>query len=127
MQGKNRMKYFYTVGKTTALLISCLLFSAAIYAEDGKKGQKKDDQEKPDKKAAVLIMRDEEMKKELFQGKELVGCPSALSITVNVVLNSAASPSGVAAATPAFFPSPCTADSCDPKVGGCVHAPAAGP
>ena len=90
MQGKNRMKYFYTVGKTTALLISCLLFSAAIYAEDGKKGQKKDDQEKPDKKAAVLIMRDEEMKKELFQGKELVGCPSALSITVNVVLNSAA-------------------------------------
>ena len=52
--------------KKITLLFICLLFSAVIYAENGKKGPKKEEQDKPDKKSAVLIMRDEAMKKELF-------------------------------------------------------------
>jgi len=72
--------------KIIFLLAFCLLLTAAIYAENGKKNPKNDDQDKPEKKTAVLIMRDEAMKKELFQGQELVGCPSGTSISVNVVL-----------------------------------------
>jgi len=76
--------------KKITLLFICLLFSAVIYAENGKKGPKKEEQDKPDKKSAVLIMRDEAMKKELFRGQELAGCPSASSAILNVVLTAPA-------------------------------------
>ena len=65
------------------LVFAAIVWTAPVYAG-------KEEQDGNGKRKAVLLMRDAEMKKKLFAGEELLGCLTASSVSVNVVISAPA-------------------------------------